>query len=149
MADVRDVASAIMSSVGECTAMKLQKLLYYCQGWHLAWDDELLFDSDIEAWANGPVVPDVFSTHKGRFWLDASWQHGGNPKKLSKHQRHTVEAICDVYSDWTGCQMSEATHTERPWLEAREGHVAGEIGKQKIDVDVMRDYFTNLRNSIG
>ena len=46
------------------TNMKLQKLLYYMQGFHLAWFDTPLFDEEIEAWMYGPVVPSVFETYK-------------------------------------------------------------------------------------
>ncbi|WP_307850044.1 MULTISPECIES: type II toxin-antitoxin system antitoxin SocA domain-containing protein [unclassified Saccharopolyspora] len=41
------------------TAMKLQKLVYYSQAWHLVWDERPLFDEPVQAWANGPVVPDL------------------------------------------------------------------------------------------
>lgn len=34
--------------------LKLQKLLYYEQGYHLAIFDTPLFDADIEAWMYGP-----------------------------------------------------------------------------------------------
>ena len=41
--------------------MKLQKLLYYCQGFHLAsFEGAALFDEKVEAWEHGPVVPVVW-----------------------------------------------------------------------------------------
>ena len=40
--------------------LKLQKLLYYMQGFHLAFFDEPFFNESIEAWTYGPVVPVVF-----------------------------------------------------------------------------------------
>ena len=42
------------------TNMKLQKMLYYQQGFHLAYFGTPLFDKDIEAWMFGPVVPSVY-----------------------------------------------------------------------------------------
>jgi uncharacterized phage-associated protein len=36
-------------------AMRLQKLLYYVQAWHLAVTDEPLFPEQIKAWKDGPV----------------------------------------------------------------------------------------------
>ena len=56
MSNVHDVAAMILNEQGAMTAMKLQKLVYYCQAWHLVWDEECLFPERIEAWANGPVV---------------------------------------------------------------------------------------------
>ena len=49
--------------------MKLQKLVYYCQAWSLAWDDKPLFDEDFEAWANHPVCPELFKHHKGKVYI--------------------------------------------------------------------------------
>jgi uncharacterized phage-associated protein len=44
MANVHDVAAYILEKVGEpISTMKLQKLVYYSQAWHLAWDEEPLF----------------------------------------------------------------------------------------------------------
>lgn len=43
------------------TNLKLQKLLYYQQGFHLAVFGIPLFNEDVEAWMYGPVVPDVYN----------------------------------------------------------------------------------------
>jgi YD repeat-containing protein len=49
----------------DLTNLKLQKLLYYAQGKHLAENSgEALFDDHIEAWQYGPVVKDVYHTFK-------------------------------------------------------------------------------------
>ena len=77
MANVKDVAAYILEKLGEITAMKLQKLAYYSQAWSLVWDEKLLFPERIEAWANGPVVPDLYEAHKGVFKL--SKLSCGNP----------------------------------------------------------------------
>lgn len=44
MANVLDVAAYVLAKRGPMTAMKLQKLVYYSQAWHLVWDEEPLFD---------------------------------------------------------------------------------------------------------
>ena len=66
---VFDVACYVMSRVKECTTMKLQKLLYYCQAWYLVWNDKPLFSENIEAWANGPVIRELYNFHKGLFTI--------------------------------------------------------------------------------
>lgn len=68
MASVLDVAAYILERRGSMTAMKLQKLVYYSKAWHLVWDEESLFNEPIQAWANGPVVYDLYLEHKGRSW---------------------------------------------------------------------------------
>lgn len=67
MIAVVDIAEYILERQGPMTTMKLQKLVYYSQAWHLAWDGEPLFEARIEAWANGPVVPELHALHKGKF----------------------------------------------------------------------------------
>jgi uncharacterized phage-associated protein len=48
--------------------LKLQKLVYYTQAWHLALHDLPLFDEDFEAWVHGPVIPDLYHTYKHFGW---------------------------------------------------------------------------------
>ena len=55
------------------TAMKLQKLVYYCQAWHLAWEGRALFPEAIQAWASGPVCPELYVLHQGYFTVQAGF----------------------------------------------------------------------------
>lgn len=73
MAKVQDVALffidlAKQKNDAECgdlmTNLRLQKLLFFAQGWHLARYGKPLFDAPIEAWRLGPVVPEVYRTYK-------------------------------------------------------------------------------------
>lgn len=79
MADVFDVAAYILNKQGRMTTMKLQKLCYYAQAWHLVWAEKPLFDEPIQAWANGPVCPELYQAHKGKFDIDARELPQGNP----------------------------------------------------------------------
>ncbi|WP_334139502.1 Panacea domain-containing protein [Thermovirga lienii] len=67
MPNVFAVAKYILEQTEGMTVWKLQKLIYYCQAWSLVWDHSPLFDEAIEAWANGPVVRELFEDHKDRF----------------------------------------------------------------------------------
>lgn len=69
MATAIDVAEYILRQHGEMSAMKLHRLVYYSQGWHLAWEGHPLFEDEIQAWANGPVVPALYELHRGSFTL--------------------------------------------------------------------------------
>lgn len=71
MAAAIDVAEYILSQHGEMSAMKLHRLVYYSQGWHLAWEGHPLFEDEIQAWANGPVIPALYELHRGSFTLKA------------------------------------------------------------------------------
>ena len=144
MADVKDVAAAVMNAVGECTTMKLQKLLYYCQGWHLAWDGVPLFDAEIEAWSNGPVVREVYGLHRGIYWLRSPWPRMGDASRLSHDEQESVEAVLGTYGSWSADQLSNKTHREPPWLEARKGLEITDSSTRTIDLDIMQNYFCGL-----
>ena len=120
MATVFDVARHIVVSLGSVTTMKLQKLVYYCQAWHLVWDDEPLFVNEFEAWANGPVCPELFREHRGEFRVEKDFlATKGDPAQLSFDERETIEAVLEYYGDKTPLWLSHLTHSEDPWKNAR------------------------------
>lgn len=141
-ASAHDVAAYIIEKLGAITTMKLQKLLYYSQGWSLAWDEEPLFEEEIQAWANGPVVYDVFKSHRGEFKVD-SWPQG-DLGRLTPDQVDTVDAVIEAYGALSGQQLSEKTHRERPWLEARGDTPSGAYSSQALSLDTMQEYFGSL-----
>jgi uncharacterized phage-associated protein len=142
MAKVHDVAAYIISKLRPLDAMKLQKLLYYAQAWSLVWDDRPLFNSRIEAWANGPVVREVFKTYQGQYKIDVP--KAGNPVLLSGTEKQTVDAILKFYGKRTGFFLSQLTHRERPWMRARVGIAPGEGSNREITLAEMRDYYGSL-----
>ena len=141
MATVHDIAHYILKQKGSMTAMKLQKLVYYSQAWALVWDDAPLFEEEIQAWANGPVVPELYQRHRGMFML--------NLKKdikphLDENQRDTVDKVLDFYAPMTSQQLSDLTHSERPWLDARAGLADGERGERVISLASMAEFYSSL-----
>jgi len=52
----------------DMTHLKLQKLIYFAQAWHLANTGEPLFREDMQAWTHGPVVPSVWHAYKQYQW---------------------------------------------------------------------------------
>lgn len=142
MATAHDVAAYILDKKGEMTAMKLEKLVYYSQAWSLVWDEEPLFRERIEAWANGPVVPALYAEHRGKFKV-CSWSKG-DPSKLNATQRQTVDAVLKYYGDRPSQWLSELTHQEAPWVEARHGLGPGERGCRVISHAAMAEYYGSL-----
>lgn len=122
--------------------LKLNKLLYYCQGAYLAIFDKPLFDAVIQAWEFGPVVPKVYKAFKGI-----------EPKEIYKHQEVLCgreikdQGILDVLElvyltiakNHTAYQLVTITHQERPWLQATQN--ATVLRNQIISNDSIRDYF--------
>ena len=142
MARVHDVAAYIISKSRPIDAMKLQKLLYYSQAWSLVWDKQPLFASKIEAWANGPVIRDVFKTYQGQYKISVS--KTGDKSALKPSEKGTIDAVLDFYGKKDAFWLSELTHRETPWMEARKGIAPGDYGNVEITKASMRDYYGGL-----
>lgn len=141
---VFDVACYIMSKVKQCTTMKLQKLLYYCQAWYLVWNERPLFRENIEAWANGPVIRELYNFHKGLFTITESMMNLGNPNRLSKEQKEDVDSVLKAYEPRSSQWLIEQTHLERPWQDARKGLSPNERGHVVITHAAMAEYYSSL-----
>lgn len=139
---VFDVAAYILSSQGEMTAMKLQKLVYYCQAWSLVWDEQPLFNESIRAWANGPVVRELFEAHKGEFMIVA--EPKGNVARLHPTQIETIDEVLRYYGERSSQWLSDLTHMEDPWRDAREGLSDGERGDKEITRAALAEYYGSL-----
>jgi uncharacterized phage-associated protein len=144
MADVFDVASYILKRRGPMTAMKLQKLVYYCQAWSLVWDEAPLFDERIEAWANGPVCPELYDVHRGWFTVSPSEFKRGDTTKLTKEQAETIDRVLDAYGKLSSQELSDLTHREDPWKEARRGLPATIRSNVEITHAAMAEYYEGL-----
>ncbi|MCC6748835.1 MAG: DUF4065 domain-containing protein [Deltaproteobacteria bacterium] len=142
MVTALDVAAFILKTCGKMTAMKLQKLVYYSQAWHLVWEEKPLFKDPIEAWANGPVVPKLYNAHRGEF--EVSEIPGGDAARLSAKQQASVEAVCKYYGKWTSQQLSDLTHQEAPWRDARTGIPDGERGHGEVSPAALAEYYGGL-----
>lgn len=147
MANVLDVASYILQQLAPkepegITTWKLQKLVYYSQAWALIWDDAPLFDAPIQAWANGPVVPQLYDQHRGDFRI--SRLPVGKPDALQDWEKETIDAVIAYYGERTAKQLSDLTHDEAPWREARAGMEPGERGTTVITLDSMALYYGGL-----
>ena len=142
---VLDVANYILDRTGRLTTWKLQKLCYYSQAWSLVWDDEPLFNHRVEAWANGPVIPWLYRRHQGRFYVSSPIE-GADATKLNLDQRETVVAVLETYGDKSSQWLSELTHSEAPWVNARRraGLAIGERGQSEILLDDMSEYYGGL-----
>lgn len=122
------------------TNMKLQKILYYLQGYYLAiTDGDELFEDDIEAWKYGPVVSQEYHTFKS---------YGYNsiivPEKsesfdyLTDEQKKFINKVYGYYRQFSPIKLMELTHEESPWLET--------YGKaQVISTHKLKDFFKNSK----
>ncbi len=143
MVSALDVAAFILREHGHSmTTWKLQKLVYYCQAWSLVWDDDPLFSEQIEAWANGPVVKELFDVHRGMYSITELPR--GNPDKLNETQKETVQAVLNYYGDKSSQWLSDLTHMEDPWKNARTGLPEMSRSNRIIPLEDMEEYYSSL-----
>lgn len=143
MVTVHDVAAYILEKQGRMTAMKLQKLVFYCQAWSLVWDERPLFAEQIEAWRNGPVVRELYEAHRGRFEVSNPWQRGDR-QALDEDARETVDAVLEYYGSKSAAWLSGLTHREPPWRDARSGLDEDERSNAVISHEAMAEYYSSL-----
>jgi len=142
MCTVYDVASYILAKKGPMTAMKLQKLVYYSQAWSLVWDEKPLFRNKIEAWANGPVVTTLYRAHKGLFKVSRLFV--GDGRKITGREKKTIDAVLAYYGEKTSQWLSNLTHSEKPWKEARKGLKPSQRGSREITCAAIAEYYGSL-----
>ena len=143
MATAVDVAAYVLQNVSPITAMKLQKLVYYSQAWHLVWESRPLFADRIEAWPNGPVAPVLYDAHRGEFQVK-SGSVGGSPGVLDDGERESIDAVLKFYAGMTAYELSDLTHSEQPWLAARKGYAHGERCNVEITQAAMAEIYESL-----
>jgi len=144
MANVFDVAAYIIQKAGPVSHMKLQKLVYYAQAWSLVWEEEPLFPERIEAWLSGPVVPPLFKRLEGVFKVTLKALGPSNPASLTETQRDTVDKVLEFYGARDAQWLSDLTHRESPWQEARKGLLPNERGTTEITHAMMSEYYSSI-----
>ena len=118
--------------------MKLQKMLYYMQGYYLAFFDEDFFDEDIEAWMYGPVVPSIYDSFKTNG--NAGISYTKETISLNKEEEALFEEVYRVYSQYSAIGLMNMTHSEKPWNSVPPG--IGSI----ISKSVIKSYFKDRIN---
>ncbi|TGO02412.1 hypothetical protein PN36_25580 [Candidatus Thiomargarita nelsonii] len=115
--------------------LKLQKLLYYAQGFYLALFEQPLFDSKIEAWRHGPVCPELYHKYKnhGRNLIPAPPDF--KPTSVLSHEQiEFLDEVYDVFGQFSAWKLRNMTHDEPPWA-------GNEINASEISVEELADYF--------
>jgi uncharacterized phage-associated protein len=119
--------------------LKLQKLLYYAQGFHLALFDAPLFGDRIEAWTHGPVVPAVYRDYKVHGAGAIPMPRDFDPLSVDGQTRELLDEVNDVYGQYSAWKLRNMTHVEPPWCDAY-----GVGASTPIESAAMKAYFQTL-----
>lgn len=149
-----DIADYLLATYYSCEGdsdnishLKLQKLLYYCQAWHLTAFGQPLFEDEIQAWAHGPAIPSVFSRFRGYQIYDII-----NTKdikctiELPEDTKDIIDDVMDIYGKHTGRYLEALTHSEAPWIDAREGLEEWQAGNKEITHEAMISFYSKMVN---
>jgi len=127
------------------THLRMQKFLYYTQGWSLGTTGEPLFDEEIIAYPNGPVVHRAHGELK-RFGRDTIHADTcpGDMDNLTDDEMDLVARVYNTYKTHSASSLVSMTHNERPWREARGGVPDGMHSNNVISVESIKSYFSEL-----
>ncbi len=142
--DVADYILAFANEVGESvTNLKLQKILYYVQAWHLANFSKPLFDEDFEAWVHGPVLPNLYQQYKDfkSAPITTKLQEKNVEKRFQKKTLEFLQEVIRVYMPSGGYQLELMTHQEDPWVNARKGCKLDEGCNNVISKTSMQNFY--------
>lgn len=121
MVKVQDVAKyflKIQDPEDTITNMKLQKLLYLAQGFHLAIYGKRLFKSDIKAWDHGPVVPTIYHEYKKYYKdpipVDASF----DASMIDRKVQGLLDEVYNVFGIYSAYELRNLTHQDSAWKKA-------------------------------
>jgi uncharacterized phage-associated protein len=128
------LALAASDDEGEFVSnMKLQKLVYYAQGFSLALHNEPLFDDAIEAWTHGPVVPAVYHAYKGQGNGAIEPPDEFDFGAYSEDEQALLDNVYAVYGQYSAAGLRALTHEEPPWKNTPVGQAISQVS--------MREYF--------
>ena len=139
--DVANYFLSLEGDDGEISNLKLQKLVYYAQGFSLALLDGPLFNEPVEAWMHGPVIASLYRQFS---------QYGSNaipaPARFdasvfTRAQKRLLDDVYDVYGQYTAWKLRQLTHEEDPW---RDNFVEGEFSREIPQQEMQRYFKENL-----
>lgn len=126
--------------------LKLQKLMYYCQGYFLAIHNDALFDDEIEAWDHGPVVRDVYFNYNSFGRADIVLQNPVATEAFSETINSVVSYVIDTLGKYHAWALRNKTHKEQPWLNHFDVE-KGTVDNAIISKEELTDYFKKALSS--
>lgn len=139
-----------LSADTDISPLKLHKLLYYVEAWHLAFFDSSIVPGKFQAWVHGPVCRTLYVRYRNNKSMYCSiLKEDLRCEKfdsLSEEEKSHIDNVLETYMKFSDTQLEALTHGEDPWIKAREGRAEFERGEEEIDENLMRDYYKKRLN---
>ncbi len=149
-----DNAANFFLSKESMSLKKLQKLVYYGYAWTTALLNDTvedihfkLFESSIEAWVHGPVVPELYHKYKDFGWHDIPKIKNFDESIFESEVLDILNQVWDAYGKLSGNQLEMISHHEKPWIEARKGIPAYMASSTSISDKEMFTYYNEQANN--
>lgn len=150
-AAVADYFIALANETGDFISnLKLQKLVYYAEAWHLANYDDSLIKEEFQAWVHGPAIPALYGEYKNFGWQPiirtelVEGTFDGLKSKFSQRSNLLLKAVVDSYFPLTAFELEKMTHNELPWIEARQGLPDDAPSNNIISKVSMKAYYSSF-----
>lgn len=137
--------------------MKLQKLLYYANGYFVAErDGQPLINEYFEAWDYGPVVPTVyyeFREYKDRPIRRYAYTWNAQLRRMIVAPQpvndlvaeETIGWVWENYKEFSGGELSAMTHKDgAPWSLARRRAANSGMRNERLEIKEIRDHFAQI-----
>lgn len=127
------------------THMKLHKLIYYAQSWHMAYYKVPLINDTFQAWVHGPVIPRIYE-HFKRYGYNALPSIKDIDRDCYDEGVLTIlEMIWKVYGKFGAKFLEELTHSEEPWRIARKGLKVDTPSNEEIKNEDILNYYSMVK----
>ena len=125
------------------THLKLQKLTYLVQGWHLAMFDKPAFEDKVYAWQYGPIIRNVYMefNHNGFLPIVNECRKYDNTVDYieGKDMKTVFDFVWKIYADKDAFHLSALTHAQgTPWDQTRKKR------EQIITQDLIKQHFKEI-----
>lgn len=128
MNSINAICSLIKQRKPEITNLMLQKLLYFIQAYSLVTTGRNAFDSKIEAWTYGPVIPEVYYKFKNNVNCYDNTEY----KTLDEETKKIVEIVLKNLGNINPFTLVKKTHTYDTWINAWNNETNKEITSKNI-----------------
>ena len=132
------------TELGPMKVRKLQILCFYVQAWYLAYTSERFIDSDFQAWAHGPTSENLHDEYSDWGSLEIPRINYEHILTLTDYQKAWIQAIYDVYEDYSAKDLETLSKSEEPYIRARNGLLDGEPCVNVISDKSIENYYRNL-----
>lgn len=145
------LASYVIFKIQKASHLKIQKLLYYIQWFHLAYFDEPIIKDDFQAWVHGPVSRVLFDKLKLHSLIHTEIEYKRNDWEedieenikslISQEQFELINEVLKAYWDLSWLELENLTHNETPWKETRQWFSNWEKCEKIIPKELLKSFF--------